>query len=42
MPGRINTAAALATPISKMRFRVYDEAGKVIETHERIGDFKEP
>ena len=22
--------------------RVYDEAGNVIETHERIGDFKEP
>jgi hypothetical protein len=22
--------------------RVYGEAGKVIETHERVGDFKEP
>jgi hypothetical protein len=22
--------------------RVYDEAGNVIETHEHIGDFKEP
>jgi hypothetical protein len=22
--------------------RVYDEAGKVIETHEHAGDFKEP
>jgi len=22
--------------------RVYDEAGKVIETHEQPGDFKEP
>jgi hypothetical protein len=22
--------------------RVYDEAGNVIETHERKGDFKEP
>ena len=22
--------------------RVYDDAGNVIETHERVGDFKEP
>jgi len=25
-----------------MRIRVYDEAGKMIETHEHAGDFKEP
>jgi hypothetical protein len=27
---------------SKSVIRVYDDAGKVMETHEHAGDFKEP
>jgi hypothetical protein len=30
-----------ATPLNDAVTRVYDEAGNVIETHERAGDFKE-
>ena len=33
-----NSTAAQHDPL----IRVYDEAGNVIETHERKGDFKEP
>jgi hypothetical protein len=46
MPGRTQSATQLASPSfaagHMMRsFRVYDEAGNVIETHEHAGEFKE-
>jgi hypothetical protein len=47
MPGQnaISNAIGFAKHRSRshrVAIRVYDEAGKVIETHEHAGDFKEP
>jgi hypothetical protein len=44
-PNAINNAIEYAKFYSRSRhavIRVYDEAGKVSETHEHAGDFKEP
>ena len=44
MPNAINNAIGYAMHHSRSHdgvIRVYDEAGNVIETHERKGDFKE-
>jgi hypothetical protein len=44
-PNAINNAIGYAKFRSRSHdavIRVYDEAGKVIETHEQAGDFKEP
>jgi hypothetical protein len=44
-PNAISNAIGYATHYSRSHdavIRVYDEAGNVIETHERRGAFKEP
>jgi hypothetical protein len=44
-PDAIVNAIDYATCFSRSHdavIRVYDDAGNVIETHERAGDFKEP
>jgi len=44
-PNAISNAIGYAEHDSRSNdavIRVYDEAGKVIETHEHKGDFKEP
>jgi hypothetical protein len=39
---RLGTAYPQSLFDCQRRFRVYDETGNVIETHEHAGDFKEP
>jgi hypothetical protein len=44
-PNAISNAIGCAKHRSRSHhvvIRVYDEAGNVIETHEHMGDFKEP
>jgi len=44
-PNAVDNAIGYAMHSSQSHdavIRVYDEAGKVIETHEQPGDFKEP
>jgi hypothetical protein len=44
-PNAISNAANYARFYSRSHpavIRVYDDAGNVIETHEQVGDFKEP
>jgi hypothetical protein len=44
-PNAISNAIGYAKFLSRSHdavIRVYDEAGNVIETHEQMGDFKEP
>jgi len=44
-PDAVNNASDYAKFFSRSHdavIHVYDEAGNVIETHEHIGDFKEP
>ena len=44
-PNAVSNAIGYAKQCSRSHdavIRVYDEAGNVIETHEHMGDFKEP
>jgi len=44
-PNAISNAVGYAKFVSRSHdavIRVYDDAGNVIETHEHIGEFKEP
>ena len=44
-PNAISNATDYARSYSRLHnavIRVYDDAGNVIETHEHVGDFKEP
>ena len=44
-PNAISNAIGYAKHRSRSHhavIRVYDDAGKVMETHEQVGDFKEP
>jgi hypothetical protein len=44
-PNAISNAVGYAKFFSRLQdtvMRVYDEGGKVIETHEHTGDFREP
>jgi hypothetical protein len=44
-PNAITSAIGYAMHYSRSHnavIRVYDDAGNVIETHEHVGDFKEP
>jgi len=44
-PDAINNAIGYATFYSRSHdavIRVYDSAGNVIDTHEQVGEFKEP
>ena len=44
-PAAISNAIGYAQHYSRSHdamFRIYDEAGNVIETHEHAGEFKEP
>jgi hypothetical protein len=40
-PNRPNHSKSTAAD-DPIEIRVYDEAGKLVETHEHVGDFKEP